>query len=281
MACASACRALAACSVRRNDAGRFTGSLNQPMRQTQLRAQRALAPLHLALVGFVVVSGQMQQPVQHQHLHLRRERVAAARQLARAVVHADARSPATLPRQTGSRRGKRKHVRRLVLSAKSPIQIAGSRHRSSAAPSPAPRNLTAACASRRKRSSARVEGTRESVVTFAVRTCLTVSQPCLRSVRRARIGLQIWVEKDHRARSRCWSRLRVQFDSTRTAIYCGLPAAPQVPRAASARRLSFTACFAHAQRQLLLLRLGRSRRRAQSAAPARDAPRRHPRSGRS
>ncbi len=64
-------------------------SFNQPQRQPQLRAQIPLAPPHLARIGFMVVSGQVQQPVKHQHLATQSPASAPARRLPNRRLHAD------------------------------------------------------------------------------------------------------------------------------------------------------------------------------------------------
>ena len=55
--------------------------LNQPLRQLQLRPQHPLPPRHLAVIHLMVIPGQVQQPMQHQHLDLHRKRVPLLRRL--------------------------------------------------------------------------------------------------------------------------------------------------------------------------------------------------------
>lgn len=64
-------------------------SADQSLRKAELCTQLTLAARHPALIGFVVVAGQVQQPVQDEHLDLRRERVALHGGLARCPGHTD------------------------------------------------------------------------------------------------------------------------------------------------------------------------------------------------
>jgi hypothetical protein len=47
-----------------------SGALDQSRRQPQRPPQTRFFPRHLSTIGFVIVAGQVQQPVQDQDLHL-------------------------------------------------------------------------------------------------------------------------------------------------------------------------------------------------------------------
>ena len=51
----------------------LSNSFDQPLWQPQPRPQQPLPPRHSARVGLVIVTGQVQQPMQHQHLDLHRK----------------------------------------------------------------------------------------------------------------------------------------------------------------------------------------------------------------
>ena len=93
-----------------------------PEGNPQSHAQLSFPARHLPVIPLVIVSAQMQQPVQHQDLHLLGRAVAElARTLAWQSRREMAISPANFFRDI-VRRGKRKHVGRLVFSAKTPVQ---------------------------------------------------------------------------------------------------------------------------------------------------------------
>jgi hypothetical protein len=48
------------------------GALDQPLRQAQPCAEQTFPPGHFALIGLMVVAGQVEQSVQDQHLDLGR-----------------------------------------------------------------------------------------------------------------------------------------------------------------------------------------------------------------
>lgn len=100
-------------------------ALDEAVRQPQFCAKALFMACHRAVVGLVIVSGQMQQTVKHQHLDLSREGVALPRSLPARSWDADGkiagdplRGLCVLERLCG----KRKNIRRLVLAAKLAIQ---------------------------------------------------------------------------------------------------------------------------------------------------------------
>jgi hypothetical protein len=100
-------------------------ALDQPLRQSQPRAQLKLAASHASGVGFVIVACQMKQAVEDQYFELRFKRVAARCGLAPRRPHADSQVAGhflfflALDRFMGR---KRKNVSGFVFAAISPVQ---------------------------------------------------------------------------------------------------------------------------------------------------------------
>jgi hypothetical protein len=102
---------------------RLACPLDQPLRQPQLCAQKPLAARHFAVVGLVIVTGQMQQPMQNQHLDLDSQRMLLLLGLAQRGGHAHGQIAGNLFR-ANALSWKRKHIGGLVLAAKLAIQAA-------------------------------------------------------------------------------------------------------------------------------------------------------------
>ena len=96
------------------------GPLDQAMRETQSRSKFLLTPRHLARVDFVIVAGEMKQPMKDEDLDFNRKRMSALLSLPTRGWNADGKIAGNLQRPL--RRGKRKHVGRFVLAAELPIQ---------------------------------------------------------------------------------------------------------------------------------------------------------------
>jgi len=120
-------------------------ALDQRRGKPEPSPQARFFPRHLSTVGFVVVAGQVQQPVQNQDLDLVGQAVSQAAGIARADLgrNGDVAGSATPTTETRRQReflkeispclcasvvdvavprGKRKHVGGPVLSAKAPVQ---------------------------------------------------------------------------------------------------------------------------------------------------------------
>jgi hypothetical protein len=102
------------------------GSLDQTLRQAEPRAQTAFPPLHLAGIGFVIVSGQVQQAVQDEDFQFGRQGVSLLDGLAKRRLHADGHVAFFLVLDE-IRGRERKNVGRLVFAAEALVQVAHSR----------------------------------------------------------------------------------------------------------------------------------------------------------
>ena len=105
-----------------------SGHAANEMSAQKLRPRDAPSP-H---IRFMIEPRQMQQPMKDQHLDFNRQRMPVLRAWRRAVLTLMARSPAIFMRDLGAG-WKREHIRRLVLSAKLPVQtpdrcIGGQQH---------------------------------------------------------------------------------------------------------------------------------------------------------
>jgi hypothetical protein len=99
--------------------------LNQPFRQSQPPAQDPLAPGHLSIVSLVIVAGQVEQPMQNQHLDLCRQGMSLFARLAHRGRHADSKVPGNSFVVLDQRFGReRKDICRLVLVSKLAVQAA-------------------------------------------------------------------------------------------------------------------------------------------------------------
>jgi len=117
--------------------GITTTSLDKPQRKRQSSTQPPLPPRHFAGVVFVVVSGQVQQSVQHQDLDLGPQGVALLHRLSPRRLHTDGKVAGNLAARHLGRR-KAQHIGGLVLASKAPVQppdsrIGGQQHRYQAA----------------------------------------------------------------------------------------------------------------------------------------------------
>jgi hypothetical protein len=98
-------------------------ALDQAQGQAEAGAKQLLTPSHFAVVDLVVVSGQMKQAVENQHLQFTGERVALLGGLSPGRVHADGQVACDF---LGSDAfgGKRKHISRFVFAAELAIELA-------------------------------------------------------------------------------------------------------------------------------------------------------------
>jgi hypothetical protein len=178
-------------------------SLDQALRQTELRSQCALATSHAARIGFVIVARQVEQAVEHQYLKLCFEGVAAHRALPPRRLHADSQIARNflfflvLELLLG---WEREHIGRFVLTAINTIEaanraIGGQEHADFATqPNSGP-------------------GTKEE-------TSQGTSEGTGLTERRGTspggwgVRLQIWVEEDHLAQNRSWRTACIDSDST-------------------------------------------------------------------
>jgi hypothetical protein len=88
------------------------------LRQTEPRTQTTLAARHLPFVGFMIVTGQMEQAMKNEYLNFRGERVSLLNRLAPGGGHTDRQVAGNLLRAFRQcAGGKREHVGRLVDAA--------------------------------------------------------------------------------------------------------------------------------------------------------------------
>src|SRR6266568_730937 len=169
-------------------------SLDEPLRQPKPGAKRAFASRHLACVGFMVVSGEMKQPVQHEHLDLSGERMALFSSLSTSRWNTDGEIAGYFCRNRFGR-GKGKHVSRLVLASETAIEPANLCVRSQQNSHLATQSSgglsfpeeASQCASGRHTMAAGNRGP------------YGAARPFRRIRTRRGVRLQIWVEEDHLA----------------------------------------------------------------------------------
>ena len=92
-------------------------ALDERIRQLQFFPQCAFLRRHRAIIGFVIVSGQMQHSMQDQHLQLVCRRMAIAFRVFGGNLGGDGDISAIFT-------GKREHIRRLIFFAKTAVQPA-------------------------------------------------------------------------------------------------------------------------------------------------------------
>ena len=172
-------------------------ALNQSTGKVESGTKFLFTARHLPSICFVIVSGKVQQTVEHQHLDFDAQRVAAFISLSPRYGNADGQVAGDLCRPRPGD-GKRKHIGGFVLTPKLAIQtldagVCGQQHRDLAAQFHGSLRLTQKCDESPR--------TRNALVPW----CGEASRPrcSLRNLYARRgSGVQIWVEKDHRARGR-------------------------------------------------------------------------------
>lgn len=170
------------------------------MRQSELRAQLLLLLRHFAVVGFVVVAGKVQQPMQHEHLDFDCESVSLLGSLPLSSVHADGQISGefflVLDKSIG---GKRQNVCRFIFAAKLPVEssdclVAGKQDGNLAAQANGGLRPAEKGRQRARRGQSVGAGSGDGRSLYGGRS---------RRRGRIRIWPECWVEKDHRARSPC------------------------------------------------------------------------------
>src|ERR1700755_85786 len=165
------------------------------MGKSKLGTKSLLASRHLTRISFVVEPCQMQQAMKRQYFDLNRKRVAALICLPACNRDTDCQISRDLERPALPG-GKRKHVRSFVLPPKLPVQsadrcIGGKQHI----------YLSTQLHRRLCLTQETSEGPRIRNALVPGRVGLSgASGPLSQRFLRGKIGVQIWVEKDHRAR---------------------------------------------------------------------------------
>jgi hypothetical protein len=176
----------------------FTNALEEPLRQAKLCAQVALAAAHLASIGFVVVTGQVQQAMENQDLKLDGQGVAQLRGLAAGSGNANgevAGDPLRGFCVLEGCGGEREHVGRLVFAAKTAIEpadlpVGGEQHCHLAAKPDCGLGFG-------EKAGEGARGGQAKILDRSGRGRLRRFGGCRRGV-----GVQFWVDEDHRARGR-------------------------------------------------------------------------------
>jgi len=88
-----------------------------------MSAEFLFATRHFSMVGFVIVTGEMEKSVQHQDLDFDTKRMTLLTGLTQRGGDADGQISGDFER-AGSTGGKREHIRGFVLAAKLPVQTA-------------------------------------------------------------------------------------------------------------------------------------------------------------
>ena len=162
-------------------------ALDEAVRQAETGAQRALAASHPAGIGFVIVTGQVQQAVEDQHFQLGSKGVAACGALPASGFDADGHVARRLlrgPEAWDWLGGKRENVGGLVLVQKAAVKLPD-------APVRCEQNRDLAAET-------------DSGLGFSLEAGEGAHGGELRNRSSGFCGdwFQVWIEEDHRARSR-------------------------------------------------------------------------------
>jgi hypothetical protein len=168
-------------------------SLYQPMRQPKSRAEQPLPPRHFALIGFMIVARQMKQAVQHENLDFNGQRMALLFGLAKRRGHADGEVSGNIGRAS---RRKRQHIRSLVDAPELPIEAADGLIRREQDGDFAAQRHGGLREAKELREGARGGDAAGGIARRAGRWS------CAGEGGRRRVGVQIWIEEDHRAGAR-------------------------------------------------------------------------------